>query len=377
MRLAGLEPLSIGDDSLFVNVGERTNVTGSRAFAKLILAGDYTGAVEVARQQVASGAQIIDVNMDEAMLDSKAAMVQVPEPHRRRARHRPRAGDDRLVEVGGHRGGPEVRAGQVDRQFDLDEGGRGRVPAPGGPRAALRRRGDRDGLRREGPGRHLRAQGRDLPAGLRPPDAQGRLPGRGHRLRPQHLRDRDRHRGAQQLRGRLHQRDALDPAAPAAREGVGRRVERQLLVSRQRAGARGDPHGVPLSRHTRRDDDGHRQRRPARRLRRDSAGAARAGRGRGAQPAAGCDRAARRARRIVQVAGQAGHRGPVVARGTGRGAAVARARARDHHVHHRGHRGGAAEIRAADPRDRRPADGRDERRRRPLRRRARCSCRRS
>jgi 5-methyltetrahydrofolate--homocysteine methyltransferase len=76
MRLAGLEPLNIDDDSLFVNVGERTNVTGSRAFAKLILAGDFAGAVEVARQQVGSGAQMIDVNMDEAMLDSKAAMVR-------------------------------------------------------------------------------------------------------------------------------------------------------------------------------------------------------------------------------------------------------------------------------------------------------------
>ena len=76
MRLSGLEPLTIGDDSLFVNVGERANVTGSRAFAKLILAGDYTGAVDVARAQVSSGAQIIDVNMDEAMLDSKAAMVK-------------------------------------------------------------------------------------------------------------------------------------------------------------------------------------------------------------------------------------------------------------------------------------------------------------
>src|SRR5438067_2487869 len=76
MRLAGLEPLTIDDDSLFVNVGERTNVTGSRAFAKLILAGDYAGAVEVARQQVQNGAQMIDVNMDEAMLDSKAAMVR-------------------------------------------------------------------------------------------------------------------------------------------------------------------------------------------------------------------------------------------------------------------------------------------------------------
>ena len=76
LSLAGLEPLTISDDALFVNVGERTNVTGSRAFAKLVLAGDYAGAVEVARQQVQNGAQIIDVNMDEAMLDSKAAMVR-------------------------------------------------------------------------------------------------------------------------------------------------------------------------------------------------------------------------------------------------------------------------------------------------------------
>jgi 5-methyltetrahydrofolate--homocysteine methyltransferase len=76
MHLSGLEPLVIGSDSLFVNVGERTNVTGSRAFAKLILNDDYAGAVEVARQQVANGAQIIDVNMDEAMLDSKAAMTK-------------------------------------------------------------------------------------------------------------------------------------------------------------------------------------------------------------------------------------------------------------------------------------------------------------
>jgi 5-methyltetrahydrofolate--homocysteine methyltransferase len=76
MRLSGLEPLNIDDDSLFVNVGERTNVTGSRVFAKLILAGDFAGGVEVARQQVANGAQIIDVNMDEAMLDSKAAIVR-------------------------------------------------------------------------------------------------------------------------------------------------------------------------------------------------------------------------------------------------------------------------------------------------------------
>ncbi|HEX6003229.1 MAG TPA: methionine synthase [Burkholderiales bacterium] len=74
-RLSGLEPLNIGDDSLFVNIGERTNVTGSKAFARLILAGDYASALSVARQQVENGAQMIDVNMDEAMLDSKRAMT--------------------------------------------------------------------------------------------------------------------------------------------------------------------------------------------------------------------------------------------------------------------------------------------------------------
>ena len=74
-RLSGLEPLTIGPESLFVNVGERTNVTGSRKFARLILSGDYERAIEVARQQVENGAQMIDVNMDEGMLDSQQAMV--------------------------------------------------------------------------------------------------------------------------------------------------------------------------------------------------------------------------------------------------------------------------------------------------------------
>ncbi|WP_333584211.1 methionine synthase [Rivihabitans pingtungensis] len=75
-RLSGLEPFNIGDKDLFVNVGERTNVTGSRAFAKLILNGDYATALDVARQQVENGAQVIDINMDEGMLDAHAAMVR-------------------------------------------------------------------------------------------------------------------------------------------------------------------------------------------------------------------------------------------------------------------------------------------------------------
>ncbi len=73
-RLSGLEAVTIRPESNFVNVGERTNVTGSPAFSKLILAGDYEAALAVARQQVEGGAQIIDINMDEGMLDSQSAM---------------------------------------------------------------------------------------------------------------------------------------------------------------------------------------------------------------------------------------------------------------------------------------------------------------
>ena len=76
MLLSGLEPLEIKEDNLFINIGERTNVTGSAIFRKLIEASDYEGAVQVARQQVENGAQIIDINMDEGMLDSASAMIK-------------------------------------------------------------------------------------------------------------------------------------------------------------------------------------------------------------------------------------------------------------------------------------------------------------
>ncbi|WP_422823192.1 methionine synthase [Variovorax ureilyticus] len=76
MKLSGLEPVRIGEGALFVNIGERTNVTGSKAFARMILNGQFEDALAVARQQVENGAQVIDINMDEAMLDSKAAMVR-------------------------------------------------------------------------------------------------------------------------------------------------------------------------------------------------------------------------------------------------------------------------------------------------------------
>jgi 5-methyltetrahydrofolate--homocysteine methyltransferase len=90
-RLSGLEALDIGAETLFVNVGECTNVTGSAKFRKLIEAGDYSAALDVARQQVEAGAQIIDVNMDEGMLDSAGGDGALPEPRRSGAGYRPRA----------------------------------------------------------------------------------------------------------------------------------------------------------------------------------------------------------------------------------------------------------------------------------------------
>ncbi|MBC8086104.1 MAG: methionine synthase [Phycisphaerae bacterium] len=75
LKLSGLEPITVGPNTNFVNVGERTNVTGSKQFARLILNGNYSEALDVARQQVAGGAQVIDVNMDEGLLDAEKAMV--------------------------------------------------------------------------------------------------------------------------------------------------------------------------------------------------------------------------------------------------------------------------------------------------------------
>ena len=75
LKLSGLEPLIVTAESNFINIGERTNVTGSRAFLRMIQDGDYEAAIAVALEQVNGGAQIIDINMDEGMIDGKEAMV--------------------------------------------------------------------------------------------------------------------------------------------------------------------------------------------------------------------------------------------------------------------------------------------------------------
>ena len=159
LRLSGLEPFELTSAIPFVNVGERTNVTGSAKFRKLITAGDYTAALQVARDQVENGAQIIDVNMDEGLLDSEKAMVTLPQPRRRRAGYRPRPGDGRFLEIQRDRSRPEMRPGQAGGEFDLDEGRRGEIHPRGQDRAASRRRRGGDGVRR-GSARPTRSRAR-------------------------------------------------------------------------------------------------------------------------------------------------------------------------------------------------------------------------
>ncbi len=261
LRLSGLEPANIDETSLFVNVGERTNVTGSKAFARLILNDQYDEALAVARQQVENGAQMIDVNMDEAMLDSKAAMkrflnIVSTEPDIARVPIMIDSSKWEVIEAGLKC----VQGKPVVNSISMKEG-----EAEFLRQASLCRRYgaavDRDGVRRAGPGRHVPAQDRDLQARLRSAHAARGLPAGRHHFRPEYIRHRDRDRGAQQLRRRFHRGDALDTAESAARQGERRRIERELFLPRQRPGARGDPHGVPVPRDQGRHDHGHRQRR--------------------------------------------------------------------------------------------------------------------
>ncbi len=196
LRLAGLEPLDIGDDSLFVNVGERTNVTGSKAFSRLILAGDYAQALSVARQQVESGAQVIDVNMDEAMLDSQAAMTRflqlvAVEPDIARVPVMIDSSKWSVIEAGLKC----VQGKSIVNSISLKDGEEEFVH-----QAKLARRYGAAvvvmAFDEKGQADTLAAEDLDLPALLPDPHGAGRLPARGHHLRPQHLRHRHRHRGA-------------------------------------------------------------------------------------------------------------------------------------------------------------------------------------
>jgi 5-methyltetrahydrofolate--homocysteine methyltransferase len=145
--LSGLEPFVARPESNFINVGERTNVTGSRQFLRLIKEEQYEKALAIAQQQVENGAQIIDVNMDEGMLDATLAMPKflnliMAEPAISRVPIMIDSSKFHVIESG-----PEVRAGQVRGQLHQPQGRGGRLPGACARGAPLRCGGDRDGVR--------------------------------------------------------------------------------------------------------------------------------------------------------------------------------------------------------------------------------------
>ena len=146
---AGLEPLTIRPDANFVNVGERTNVTGSRAFKRLIKNGDYETALEVARRP-GRGRRPSSTSTWTRGCSTAEDDGDVPESHRDRARHLARADHDRQLAFEVIEAGLQVRAGQGDRQLDQPQGGRGAVQGPGARGPALWGGGGGHGLRREG-----------------------------------------------------------------------------------------------------------------------------------------------------------------------------------------------------------------------------------
>ena len=176
LRLSGLESFALTPEIPFVNVGERTNVTGSAKFRKLVTAGDYGTALSIAREQVENGAQVIDVNMDEGMLDSEQAMTTflnliAAEPDIARVPVMVDSSKFSVIEAGLKC----LQGKSVVNSISLKEGeaGLSRSRPQGAP---LRRGGGGDGFRRERPGRHARAQDRDLQARLRHSGQQGRVP---------------------------------------------------------------------------------------------------------------------------------------------------------------------------------------------------------
>ena len=175
-RFSGLETLTVRNDGTFLMVGERTNVTGSARFARLVKSGDLAAAADVALDQVRGGANIIDVNMDEALLDSEETMTRflnlvATEPEIARVPVMIDSSKWSVIEAGA-----EVRAGEAHRQLDQPQGGRGRLPRQGPDPAALRRGGGGDGVRRDRAGRHRGAEGRDMPTGVPTAHRTGRLP---------------------------------------------------------------------------------------------------------------------------------------------------------------------------------------------------------
>ena len=226
LRLSGMEAASFfdvrgneqhatGQVATFINIGERTNVTGSARFKKLILDGDYAAAVEVARQQVESGAQIIDVNMDEGLLDAEQAMdtflkLIAAEPDIARVPVMIDSSKWSVIEAGLKcvQGKPIVNSISMKEGEEpfIEHARKVRRYGAAVVVMAFDEKGQADSRQRKV---EICSRAYDILV------EQGRLPGRGHHLRSQHLRRRHRHRGAQQLRRRLHRGDARDQGSAA------------------------------------------------------------------------------------------------------------------------------------------------------------------
>ena len=213
----------------------------------------------MARDQVENGAQIIDVNMDEGLLDSEAAMVTflnlvAAEPDIARVPVMVDSSKFAVIEAGLKcvQGKPVVNSISMkegEEKF-IHEAKIARRHGAAVVVMAFDEAGQADTFARK---TEICKRAYDILVG------QLDFPPEDIIFDPEHLRDRDRPRGAQQLRRRLHRGDALDPPEPAARAYLRRRLQPVVLVPRQRAGARGHAFGVPVSRHQGRHGHGHRQ----------------------------------------------------------------------------------------------------------------------
>ncbi len=260
-----------------------------------------------------------------------------------------------------------MRPGQGDRQFDQPQGGRRRLSRPRPGDRPLRRRRRRDGIRRAGPGRHRRPEGRGAVQGIPTAHHARGLASVRHRLRSRGPGRRHGHRGAQRVRRRVHRGDAPPEGAVPAGPRQRRHQQPVVRLPRQRAGARGDALRLPVPRDPRRPRHGDRQRGPVGGLRGHPSRPARARRGPLVRSAAGRDRAPRAVRRRREGGNPEEGGGPGVAGRRRRGPALARARARRPRLPGGGPRGGPAAVPQAALDHRGPADGRDEAGRRPVR----------
>ena len=288
-RFSGLEPFEIGPDTGFVMIGERTNVTGSKRFRRLVESGDYqAAAVNVALEQVRGGANLLDVNMDADLLDGEQAMTTflnlvATEPEVARL---PVMIDSSRWSV--LEGRAEVRPGQGRGQLDQPQGGRGPVPAtrPGAIRdygagvvvMAFDEQGQADTVERKvaicGRAYDLLTQQAGFAAEdiIFDPNVLAVATGIAE------------HNGY--AKAFIDALPLIKQRCPGARTSGGH-LQPVLRLPRQRRGARGDALGVPVPRDAGRAGHGHRQRRAARRLPGHPRRPAGAGRGRDLRPAAG------------------------------------------------------------------------------------------